>query len=144
KANTGRAAEQWPSGPVVAPGGAAARDGHAGRRPGGRIAVAWGETPGAQAARHAQPELALNAITRPAQDIAPMGGNTLAARLEAKYPGRVTGSLLLPGQGGDYAPLPEDLPEPLARALRARGIDRLYSHQARAWAATQAGRHLVV
>ncbi|WP_449280137.1 DEAD/DEAH box helicase [Luteimonas changyuni] len=73
-----------------------------------------------------------------------MGGNTLAARLEAKYPGRVTGSLLLPGQGGDYAPLPDDLPEPLARALRARGIDRLYSHQARAWEATQAGRHLVV
>ena len=27
--------------------------------------------------------------------------------------------------------LPDDLPEPLADALRARGIDRLYSHQAR-------------
>nr|WP_255682130.1 DEAD/DEAH box helicase [Luteimonas sp. BDR2-5] len=72
------------------------------------------------------------------------GGTTLATKLAAKYPGRVTGNLLLPGQEGRYAPMPGDVPEALANALRARGIERLYSHQAQAWAATQAGRHVVV
>ena len=97
----------------------------------------------------------MNAIATPARGLAfsdrhgaaandAPGGGTLAARLEAKYPGRVTGSLVLPGQDGEYAPFPDDLPEPLAAALRARGIERLYSHQARAWDATRAGRHLVV
>ena len=71
-------------------------------------------------------------------------GGRLAARLVAKYPGRITGNLLLPGQQGRYAPMPDDVPAALAEALRARGIDRLYSHQAEAWAATQAGRHVVV
>src|SRR5690606_27015968 len=88
------------------------------------------------------------AATPPAAREAPLAaggaGDALAARLAAKYPGRVTGSLVVPGQDGDYAPLPDDLPAALATALRARGIDRLYSHQARAWAATRAGRHLVV
>lgn len=41
-------------------------------------------------------------------------------------------------------PLPGDLPEALARALAARGIHRLYAHQAQAWRAAEAGRHLVV
>nr|WP_233198565.1 MULTISPECIES: DEAD/DEAH box helicase [Luteimonas] len=72
------------------------------------------------------------------------GGTSLATKLAAKYPGRVTGNLLLPGQEGRYAPMPDDVPAALADALRARGIDRLYSHQAQAWAATQAGRHVVV
>ncbi|MBJ6982649.1 DEAD/DEAH box helicase [Luteimonas sp. MC1572] len=90
-------------------------------------------------------EPALNAIPKPAQAlVAPGAGGTLAARLAEKYPARVTGSLLLPGQDGRYAPLPDDLPEPLVRALHARGIDRLYSHQAQAWTETQAGRHVVV
>ena len=40
----------------------------------------------------------------------------LAARLAAKYPGRVTGTLLLPGQAGDYAPIPDDVPEALKAA----------------------------
>ncbi|MEN5115928.1 DEAD/DEAH box helicase [Luteimonas sp. TWI662] len=71
-------------------------------------------------------------------------GTALATKLSAKYPGRITGSLLLPGQPGRYAPMPGEVPEALARALRSRGIDRLYSHQAQAWAATQAGRHVVV
>ncbi|MHC9086949.1 DEAD/DEAH box helicase [Luteimonas sp. RIT-PG2_3] len=71
-------------------------------------------------------------------------GGRLAARLAAKYPGRITGNLLLRGQPGRYAPMPDDVPAALVEALRARGIDRLYSHQAEAWAATQAGRHVVV
>ena len=87
----------------------------------------------------------MNAILKPATGLAvATGSSTLAAKLEAKYPGRITGSLVQAGQGGEYAPFPGDLPEPLVRALRVRGIERLYSHQARAWEATQAGRHLVV
>ncbi|HEY3818924.1 MAG TPA: DEAD/DEAH box helicase [Polyangiaceae bacterium] len=50
----------------------------------------------------------------------------------------------LHGTDGEYAPLPSHLAPGLARAMRARGIDRLYAHQARALEATRAGRHLVV
>lgn len=93
-------------------------------------------------------ECPLNAILKPVQALATIDaaapGSALATRLSAKYPGRVTGTLLLPGQAGDYAPMPDDVPDALAGALRSRGIDRLYRHQAQAWAATQAGRHLVV
>lgn len=40
--------------------------------------------------------------------------------------------------------LPGDLPPALAATLRARGIQQLYWHQAQAWQAAGAGRHLVV
>ncbi|MFZ2362522.1 MAG: DEAD/DEAH box helicase [Anaerolineae bacterium] len=40
--------------------------------------------------------------------------------------------------------LPADLDARLAAALRSRGIDALYSHQAAAWQAAQAGQNLVV
>jgi DEAD/DEAH box helicase domain-containing protein len=43
-----------------------------------------------------------------------------------------------------YAPLPQGLGSGIARALRARGIERLYGHQGRAIEAALAGRHLVV
>ena len=71
-------------------------------------------------------------------------GGALAQRLQRRYHDRITGSFTIPGREGRYAPLPEDLPEPLKRALRARGIDRLYSHQAEAWQAAQAGEHVAV
>ena len=58
-------------------------------------------------------------------------GGVLAAKLAAKYPGRVTGMLLLPGQAGDYAPIPDDVPEALARALRSRGVDRAVAGEVR-------------
>jgi DEAD/DEAH box helicase domain-containing protein len=41
-------------------------------------------------------------------------------------------------------PLPKDLSPELARALAARGMTTLYSHQAEAVAAARAGRHVVV
>jgi DEAD/DEAH box helicase domain-containing protein len=44
----------------------------------------------------------------------------------------------------DYAPVPPNLPPPLTRALSQRGIDRLYSHQAKAILAALSGRHVVV
>src|SRR5690606_6759826 len=37
-----------------------------------------------------------------------------------------------------------DLPPGIARALKARGIERLYSHQGEAWDAARSGRHVVV
>src|SRR4051794_14737868 len=45
---------------------------------------------------------------------------------------------------GSYADLPADLCPELARALRSRGIGRLYSHQAAAIAAARSGRHVVI
>jgi len=71
-------------------------------------------------------------------------GAALAARLEAKYRSRITGVHELPAREGRYAPLPPELPPQLAAALRARGVTRLYSHQAQAWEAVAARRHVCV
>ena len=64
--------------------------------------------------------------------------------LQAKYADRITGSVLVPGKPGNYAPLPADLPAALAAALRSRGITQLYSHQAEAWHAVREGKHVVI
>src|SRR5688572_4789731 len=50
---------------------------------------------------------------------------------------------LLPSRSAEYAPRPALHPA-LARALSARGIDQLYTHQAEAIAAAQAGRHVAL
>lgn len=71
-------------------------------------------------------------------------GALLTARLSRRYHDRITGSFTIPGREGRYAPLPDDLPPALAGALRARGIEQLYSHQAEAWAATRRGEHVAV
>ncbi|WP_368565842.1 DEAD/DEAH box helicase [Pseudoxanthomonas sp. UTMC 1351] len=71
-------------------------------------------------------------------------GKGLSDRLASKYHDRITGRFMIPGREGRYAELPADLPASLATALRARGIERLYSHQAEAWAHAQAGKHLAV
>ena len=76
--------------------------------------------------------------------LAATGGDSLALKLQHKYPDRVTGALTLPAREGRYAPFPSDLPPALAEALRARGLSRLYSHQADAWDATQRGEDIVV
>ncbi|MGH8112731.1 MAG: DEAD/DEAH box helicase [Rhodanobacteraceae bacterium] len=86
----------------------------------------------------------MNAATPLQPDSAPSTAAALAARLARKYADRITGTLTLPATPGDYAPFPPDLPEALARALRSRGIHRLYNHQAEAWQATARGEHLVV
>ncbi len=72
------------------------------------------------------------------------GGATLALKLQHKYPDRITGAFTLPAREGRYAPFPADLPPALAEALHARGLSRLYSHQADAWDATQRGEDIVV
>ena len=71
-------------------------------------------------------------------------GSQLARRLSDRYAERITGQFTVPARAADLAPLPRDLPESLARGLQARGIKSLYSHQAAAWQAARAGRHLVV
>lgn len=50
----------------------------------------------------------------------------------------------LPAQPARLTPLPEDLDPRLAAALRSRGIESLYTHQATAWEAAARGENLVV
>ena len=55
----------------------------------------------------------------------------------------VTAVKRLPAQAARYAPFPDSLDSRLQAALRARGIDQLYTHQAEAIAHVGAGRHVV-
>ena len=71
-------------------------------------------------------------------------GEALARALAKRYADRVTGHFTLPASPGDYTDIPSDVPVALAAALRARGVDRLYRHQADAWSAARRGEHLVV
>src|ERR687887_2380564 len=59
-------------------------------------------------------------------------------------PGEVTLDQVVPARPAVFAPLPGDLAPELASALRDRGIDRLFSHQAEAYEAARGGRHVVV
>jgi DEAD/DEAH box helicase domain-containing protein len=58
--------------------------------------------------------------------------------------GDVTLDHAIPSREAELAPLPADLRPELAEALAARGILRLYSHQAEAYGHVRAGRHVVV
>jgi DEAD/DEAH box helicase domain-containing protein len=62
----------------------------------------------------------------------------------ADFDGEVTLDHVMPASSPVFAPMPGDLRPELATALRARGVERLYSHQAEAYAAVRAGRHVVV
>jgi len=70
--------------------------------------------------------------------------DALVRGLKRRYRGRITGELVLPASDGRYAELPAGLDPRLAAALRARGIERLYSHQREVWDHVRAGRHVVV
>ncbi|WP_156087718.1 DEAD/DEAH box helicase [Lysobacter sp. Root667] len=74
----------------------------------------------------------------------PANGEALGDALMRRYADRITGSFTIPGRAGTYAPIPDEVPAALKAALRARGIEQLYSHQAEAWAASQAGEHVAV
>jgi DEAD/DEAH box helicase domain-containing protein len=50
----------------------------------------------------------------------------------------------MPPRGADWAPLPADLSPALASSLASRGVDRLYSHQAKAYELARSGRDFVV
>jgi DEAD/DEAH box helicase domain-containing protein len=51
---------------------------------------------------------------------------------------------LLPPQEGVFAPFPPELDRRIAAALRKRGIDQLYTHQAEVWEQAHKGRNVVV
>jgi len=74
----------------------------------------------------------------------PLQVDELIERLKRRYPGRITGELVVPATTGTYADLPADLDPRLASALSARGVGRLYSHQRQAWDAIRSGQHTVV
>ena len=69
---------------------------------------------------------------------------TFPAFVPANFQGDVTLDHLIPASDARFSPLPDDLRPELARALAARGVERLYSHQADAYNAVRRGRHLVV
>ncbi|HVI59587.1 MAG TPA: DEAD/DEAH box helicase [Luteimonas sp.] len=71
-------------------------------------------------------------------------GAALTQALARRYGDRITGSFTLPARAGEYAPMPGDVPRALAAALRARGIERLYAHQAEAWHAARRGEHVAI
>ncbi|MEG3193078.1 DEAD/DEAH box helicase [Lysobacter sp. D1-1-M9] len=71
-------------------------------------------------------------------------GAALSRALSKRYAERITGSFMMPARDGAYAPIPADVPAALADALRARGVERLYSHQAEAWDAAQRGENIAI
>src|SRR5712691_11072998 len=58
--------------------------------------------------------------------------------------GWVTAVRCLPARGAEYAAFPDTIDPRLRAVLEARGIDRLYTHQADAISRTLAGRHVVI
>lgn len=68
----------------------------------------------------------------------------LVRRIERRYKGRITGSVVFPERPARLLPFPSELDPRVASALRSHGIRELYSHQRQAWDAITAGRHTVV
>jgi len=68
----------------------------------------------------------------------------LPSFLPSDFPGEITLDQVIPGAAAEFAPLPPEMRPELAAALAARGIVRLYTHQADAYRAVRNGRHLVV
>ncbi len=60
------------------------------------------------------------------------------------FPGDITLDHVISEAIPNFSPLPSELRPELVTALAARGIKRLYSHQADAYRAVRQGRHLVV
>jgi DEAD/DEAH box helicase domain-containing protein len=56
----------------------------------------------------------------------------------------ITADRTVPASDGAFAPLPETMSPGLAAALRTRGVEQLYAHQARAYDAARKGKHVVV
>lgn len=51
---------------------------------------------------------------------------------------------IIPASSGTYSKFPDTLPVQLATALRTRGIEQLYTHQADVWEASQQGNNVIV
>jgi DEAD/DEAH box helicase domain-containing protein len=77
--------------------------------------------------------------TEPREDL-----TDLLDRLVAEAGESVTSLRRLPPRAANLSPIPDTVDPRLVDALRARGIDALYSHQARALELTDKGGHAVV
>jgi DEAD/DEAH box helicase domain-containing protein len=75
-----------------------------------------------------------------------VGAPTLLARIEnlAQGGNSLVHAQAIPARGAVYGQLDRPLPEALADALRAGGIEQLYVHQAEALSHARAGEHFVV
>lgn len=67
-----------------------------------------------------------------------------ALRSDPTFAAQVQAWHSFPGKEGTYAEYPDGLDARLAAGLRSRGVERLYSHQARAFEAARAGRHVLI
>ncbi len=56
----------------------------------------------------------------------------------------LTGAFTIPGQDARFAPIPEALDERLAKGLKARGLEKLYTHQTGAIQAALDGKNTLV
>jgi len=68
----------------------------------------------------------------------------LSDLLKRKYAARITGERVESASAGRFERMPDDLDPRLIQALRARGIDMLYSHQAQALDGARKGRDQVL
>jgi len=76
--------------------------------------------------------------------VEPNSVDALVGRLERDYRGRIVKSVLMPAREGCYVPLPDAVDERLKAALRSKGIEQLYTHQAEAWESISSAQHTVV
>ena len=76
-------------------------------------------------------------------DVCPSGLRPMVARLKGRYGERISGELVQPAIPARYADLPPGLHPGLSRALAARGVGRLYSHQRAVWDLVHSGHHVV-
>ncbi len=74
----------------------------------------------------------------------PAAVDALVERLKEKQSDRIVAELVIPARSGDYVAFPKDIDGRLAAALRARGIEQLYSHQGLAWESARDGKHTVI
>lgn len=89
--------------------------------------------------------LASEVRPRASHDSVPDGAlEALVERLQGEHAARVVRSVLMPAHEGRFASLPDGVDQRLACALESKGINRLYTHQAEAWASITAGRHSVI
>ena len=79
----------------------------------------------------------------PLGEATPAGLKPLVARLKGRYGERISGELVQPAIPARFAGLPPGLHPGLTRALAARGVGRLYSHQRAVWDLVHSGHHVV-
>lgn len=68
----------------------------------------------------------------------------IAEQLHKKNRNRITGELVIPAKKGDYSPFPPLLAPKIQKALHARGIEQLYTHQSACWDSVQQKQHTVI